>query len=137
MVLNEKEQFLAQDNMNYTPQNATTSVRLSKAIDVVLKNQEEETNRNDSYKKVGKSNFGKVVIKGNVIIENFQATAIALNVTKNVTGEVLKQSDNGSVIKKKNYYTGTNPTSEIKWELNLKPNEKKTVTYEYEVLYNM
>lgn len=137
MVLNEKEQFLAQDNMNYTPQNATTSVRLSKAIDVVLKNQEEETNRNDSYKKVGKSNFGKVVIKGNITIENFQATAIVLNVTKNVTGEVLKQSDNGSVIKKKNYYTGTNPTSEIKWELNLKPNEKKTVTYEYEVLYNL
>lgn len=137
MVLNEKEQFLAQDNMNYTPAGATTSVRLSKAVDVILKNQEEEASRNDSFKKVGKGVFGKVVIKGSVTVENFQETAIALSVTKNVTGEVVKQSDAAQVVKKKNYYTGTNPTSEIKWELSLKPNEKKVLNYEYEVLYNM
>jgi hypothetical protein len=135
LVLNDKEQFLAQDNMNYTPVNASTSVRLSKAVDVVLKTNEEEINRNDNYKKVGKSNFGRVVIKGTITVENFQPISIGLNVTKTLTGEVLKQSDAATVVKKKNYYTGLNPTSEIKWELNVKPNEKKTLTFEYEVLY--
>lgn len=138
MVLNDKEQFLAQDKIEYTPSNAITSVKLSKAIDVILKNQEEETSRNDNYKKVGKSTFGRATLKGTITIENFQETTIELKVTKNLTGEVNKQSDNGNVTKLKNYYyNGINPSSEIKWELNLKPNEKKTLTYEYEVQYNL
>lgn len=138
MVLNDKEQFLAQDKIEYTPSNAITSIKLSKAIDVILKNQEEETSRNDNYKKVGKTNLGRATLKGTITIENFQETAIELKVTKALTGEVSKQSDNGNVTKLKNYYyNGVNPSSEIKWELNLKPNEKKTLTYEYEVQYNM
>lgn len=137
MVLNDKEQFLAQDNMKYTPANASTSIRLSKAIDVVLKNQEEEITRNANFKKIGKKNYGKISIKGSITVENFQDANITLNITKNLTGEVTKQNENGKTIKRKSYYTSENPTSEIKWETSLRPNEKRTFTYEYEVLYAM
>ncbi len=137
MAMNEKEQFLAQDNMNYTPAGATTSIRLSKALDIVTKNQEEEISRNDSFKKIGKSNYGKAVLKGTVTVENFQNTAVTASITKNLTGEVTKQSDGGVVTKKRSYYTAVNPESQLKWDIALKPNEKKTITYEYEVLFGM
>ncbi|MCS6818674.1 MAG: hypothetical protein RMJ53_08385 [Chitinophagales bacterium] len=137
MALNEKDLFLAQDKLSYVPANANASVKISKAVDVVLKNQEEEISRNDSYKKIGRSNYGKVVLKGNIQIENYQEKAIVLNVVKNLTGEITKFSDNAVVVKRKNYATGLNPVSEAKWEINLKPNEKKTITYEYEVIYQL
>lgn len=137
IVLSEKEQFLAQDQLNYTPTNANTTIRLSKAVNIVVKNQEEEVSRNDNFKKIGKSNFGKVLIRGTISVENFQAENTTLSVSKNLTGEVIKQSDSGTVVKKKNYYTSSNPYSEIKWEVILKANEKKTINYEYEVLYNI
>lgn len=137
MVLNEKEQFLAQDNMAYTPAGANADVRLSKAVDIVTKSQEEELSRNDNFKKIGKSSYGKAVLKGTITVENFQAVATTVNITKNLTGEVNKQSDGGVVTKKKSYYTSVNPESQIKWEVALKPNEKRTISYEYEVMYGL
>ena len=137
MVLNEKEQFLAQDNMGYTPAGANTDVRLSKAIDIVTKSTEEEISRNENFKKVGKATYGKAILKGTIIIENFQDVATTVNITKNLTGEVSKQSDGGVVTKKKSYYTSINPESQIKWDVSLKANEKKTISYEYEVMYGL
>ncbi len=137
MVLNEKEQFLAQDNMGYTPAGANTDVRLSKAIDIVTKSVEEELSRNESFKKLGKTTYAKATLKGTITIENFQAVATTVNITKNLTGEVNKQSDGAAVTKKKSYHTSINPESQIKWEVPLKANEKKTISYEYDVLYGI
>jgi hypothetical protein len=53
MVVNEKEQFVAQDELKYTPAGASSNIRLSKAVDIIMKNQEEEKNREDNAKKIG------------------------------------------------------------------------------------
>ncbi len=137
MVLNEKDQFLAQDELKYTPNGATTNVRLSKAIDITMKCVEEEKSKNDNEKKVGKVVYGKIVLKGTITVENFQDKEATISITKNLQGEVLSQTDNGKVSKKKNYYNNLNSDSEIKWEVTLKGNGKKTINYEYEVFYNM
>ncbi len=134
MVVNEKEQFVAQDELKYTPVGATTNIRLSKAIDVIMKNQEEEKAREDNAKKIGKVSYSKVVLKGIVNVENYQGKEATITVTKALTGTVLGQSNDGKVTKK-NSYTYINPASEIKWEVKLAAGEKKTLTYEYEVFF--
>jgi hypothetical protein len=137
MVLNEKDQFLAQDELKYTPNGSNTNVRLSKAIDITMKCAEEEKSKNDNEKKIGKVVYGKVVLKGTITVDNFQDKEVTISITKNLLGEILSQSDNGKVTKKKNYYNNMNASSEVKWEVTLKGNSKKTITYEYEVFYNM
>ena len=134
MVVNEKEQFVAQDEIKYTPVGATTNIRLSKAIDIIMKNQEEEKTREDNAKKIGKVSYSKVVLKGTVNVENYQDKDATITVTKALTGTVLGQSNDGKVTKK-NSYTYINPASEIKWEVKLAAGEKKTLTYEYEVFF--
>lgn len=134
MVVNEKEQFVAQDEIKYTPVGATTNIRLSKAIDVIMKNQEEEKTREDNAKKIGKVSYSKVVVKGTVNVENYQGKDATISVTKVLNGTVLSQSNDGKVTKK-NSYTYLNPASEIKWEVKLAAGEKKTLTYEYEVFF--
>lgn len=134
MVVNEKDQFVAQDELKYTPVGASTNIRLSRAIDIIMKNQEEEKAREDNAKKIGKVSYSKVVVKGTVNVDNYQGKEVTVTVTKNLNGTVISQSNDGKVVKK-NSYNYVNPASEIKWEVKLGANDKKTLTYEYEVFF--
>src|SRR5579864_8689825 len=103
MVLNDKEQFIAQDELKYTPVGSSTSIRLSKAVDIIMKNTEEEKSREDNAKKIAKTNYSKVVLKGTVNVDNYQNKEVTITVTKSMNGSVLSQSDNGKVTKNKSY----------------------------------
>lgn len=134
MVVNEKDQFVAQDQLKYTPVGANTTIRLSKAIDIIMKNNEEEKGRVDNAKKIGKTTYSKITVKGTVTVQNFQAKEVTVAVTKVVDGTVTSQSDNGKATKK-SYYNAINPYTEVKWDVKLGANEKKVLNYEYEVLF--
>jgi hypothetical protein len=134
MVVNDKDQFVAQDELKYTPVGATSNIRLSKAIDIIMKNTEEEKTREDNAKKIGKVNYSKVVVKGTVNVDNYQNKEVTVTITKSLSGTVLSQSNDGAVTKK-NSYNYINPNSEIKWEVKLGANDKKVLSYEYEVFF--
>lgn len=134
MVVNDKEQFIAQDELKYTPVGSSNNIRLSKAIDILMKNAEEEKTREDNAKKIGKVNYSKVVLKGTVNVDNYQSKEVTVTVTKSLTGTVLSQNSDGKVTKK-NSYNYINPASEIKWEVKLGANDKKVLSYEYEVYF--
>ncbi|MBS1617061.1 MAG: hypothetical protein JST76_00975 [Bacteroidetes bacterium] len=133
-IINEKDQFVAQNEITYTPAGSTSTVRLSKAIDIIMKNPEEETNRTDNAKKVGKQTYSSVKIKGTVTLENFQNKEVTVAVTKNTNGEVSTASDGGKITRQKTY-SNINPLTQIKWDVKLAANQKKTVSYEYEVFF--
>lgn len=134
MVITEKEQFLSQDLLKYTPVGGTVDVKLSKAIDIVMRNAEEESQRNDSYKKINSYMYSRVVIKGSVTISNLQNKEATVNVKKFLSGSVLSQSDGGKSTRTGMGYEN-NPNSVIAWEIKMPVNGKKVLSYEYEVLY--
>jgi hypothetical protein len=109
-------------------------VRLSKAIDIIMKNSEEEKTRDDNAKKIGKTNYSKVVLKGTVNVDNFQNKEVTVTVTKSINGTVLSNNAEGKVTKV-NSYNYVNPASNIKWEVKLGANDKKVLNYEYEVYF--
>ena len=133
MVLTEKGQFMAQDQLKYTPTGAVSVIKLSKAIDVVMKNSEEEVTRVDNYKKIGKTTYNKVTIRGTITVENLQPKQVAIDVIKHVNGSVTNNGD--SKVKKQKTYNSVNPYSDMNWTVALNSGEKKTLTYEYEVLF--
>jgi uncharacterized protein Veg len=133
MVVTDKGQFVAQDMLRYTPVGGTASVKLSKAIDILMKNSEEELSRVDNFKKIGRTTYSKVILKGTITIENMQAKAVTVDVTKHVNGTVTVNG--GSSVVKKKMYNSPNPYSDLKFEVTLAAGEKKTITYEYEVLF--
>ncbi|OFX44237.1 MAG: hypothetical protein A2046_07705 [Bacteroidetes bacterium GWA2_30_7] len=133
MVVTEKGQFMAQDQLKYTPTGAVSVIKLSKAIDVVMKNSEEEVTRVDNYKKIGKTTYNKVTIRGTITVENLQPKQVAIDVIKHVNGSVTNNGD--SKVKKQKTYNSVNPYSDMNWTVALNSGEKKTLTYEYEVLF--
>ena len=131
-VLDKDLQPLAQDQLKYTPVSSTVSIQLSRASDLIVKNSEEEGLKSGSTKKYGRETYSKVTINGSVNVENLQDKKITLSVDKNLTADVTDVSDSGKIKKTGKYY-GLNPYTEINWEVLLAANEKKTITYSYDV----
>ncbi len=131
-VQNENLQPLAQDRIKYTPTGANISVQLSKAGDVVVKNKEEEVKKEENVKKIGKTYYNKVTIRGTIYIENLQNKKIFLTIKKDLLANVLSVSDDGKT-EKSGRYSYLNPYINVNWEISCGAKEKKTVTYEYEV----
>lgn len=130
-VVDQDEKPLAQDQIKYTPVNADVLVRLSKAIDVSVKSKDEELSRSEKVKKYNKLYYDKITLKGTVEVTNYLDKPITLSVKKSVNGEVTKAE--GGTTSKSGRYNSLNPFSTIKWEVELKAGEKKTINYEYEV----
>ncbi|MFM7486413.1 MAG: hypothetical protein ACKO13_05760, partial [Cytophagales bacterium] len=87
-------------------------------------------------KKINSYMYSRVVIKGNINISNLQNTEVTVSVKKLLAGTVLSQSDGGKTLKTGIGYD-SNPSSNISWEIKMPVNSKKTLTYEYEVLYRL
>lgn len=130
-VVDQDEKPLAQDQIKYTPVNADVLVRLSKAIDVSVKSKDEELSRAEKVKKYNKVYYDKITLKGSVDVCNYLDKPITLSVKKTLNGEVTKSE--GATVSKSGRYNSLNPFSTIKWEVELKAGEKKTIAYEYEV----
>ncbi|MBL7727924.1 MAG: hypothetical protein JNM68_09565 [Dinghuibacter sp.] len=135
-VLDEKENPLAQDELKYTPSGAESVIRLSKAIDVSAKNEEEVTDMVDNFKKLNKVSYNKASLKGKIKLANYQQKKIKISITKTVVGETGALSHNGTSVKLKLNGNVLNPTSRITWEVELNPGEQQTVSYEYSILVN-
>jgi len=133
MVLTDKGQFMAQDQFKYTPTGAVSIIKLSKAIDVVMKNNEEEVSRVENFKKIGKTTYHKVLLKGTITIENLQPKQVIIDIVKHVNGNVT--NDGASKVKKQKSYNSVNAYSSLSWQVTLNSGEKKTLSYEYEVLF--
>ena len=130
-VVNENEDPIAQDKITYTPINEDVSIKLSKAIDVSVKSKENEIGKDEKARKFNKKTYDKVMLKGTVDIVNSLDKTITLTLKKALRGEVTK-TDGGTVVKP-GRFLDINPISLIKWDIDLKPGEKKTIVYEYEV----
>lgn len=133
-IINSKEQFMSQDKLAYTPIGATTNIRLSKAIDIIMKNMEEESKRTDKAKQIGKQVYSSIILKGTISLENFQTKEVNVTITKGLNGGASTASDGGKISKQKGS-ADVNPYSQIKWDVKLSPTQKRTVNYEYEVFF--
>lgn len=131
-VQDEKLEPLAQDQITYTPVGSTVKVQLSKSPDVLVTNKEQQLKKDDNAKTFKKVVYAKVTIKGSIPIQNLQDKSITLNINKYINGTITEVSDGGE-IKVPGKYSGVNPVSTTEWNIKLAPNEKKTVTYTYEV----
>lgn len=135
-VLDEKENPLAQDELKYVPMGAEGMIRLSKAIDVQAKNEEEVLDVLMNFRKFNKDYYNKASLKGEIRLANFQDKKINITITKMVLGEVYLAEGNGKITRLKGNGSAINPTSSIRWEIELNPGEQRTLTYSYGLLVN-
>jgi hypothetical protein len=131
-VQDKNLQPLAQDQIKYTPVGSKVKVQLAQSPDVKVKNTEEEITSVEKAKKYNNYYYKKVTIKGEIKVENLQPKSAKINVMKHINGDITEASDSGET-KKTGQYTGVNPQSNTEWNVTVGANEKKTLTYSYDV----
>ncbi len=128
LVVNQNGQPLSQAKLSYTPSKGTSEMQLSKAIDVQVKNEEIENDREkSSVKKANNIYYEKVSNAGNILITNYKEKKIKIRVTKSITGVFVSASNNGISKKGK---TG----NDLYWEIEIEAGAKQILNYEYHTL---
>jgi hypothetical protein len=123
-------QVLSQDMIKYTAKTSKSILRLTVAPDVMVKDNEQETERESDIKK-RKIVYDLVTATATIEIKNYKDKEINLKVSRTVTGEMLKTDSDWETKKRTNYYA-INPVNDVTWELKLGKGESKTITYSYQ-----
>ncbi|QUW03743.1 hypothetical protein J8C06_04740 [Chloracidobacterium validum] len=129
-------QPLAQEVLNYTPDGATTSLRLTLATDIRVSRAEQEVKRENDAITINRTTYSIVTIAGTLKLKNYKSTDVRMLVRKNIAGEVLSVSPNGKVERPAQAIQSVNPASRVMWEFPMKAGEEVTLSYRYKVLVN-
>ncbi|WP_291721197.1 hypothetical protein [Bernardetia sp.] len=123
-------QVLSQDMLKYTAKTSKTMLRLTVAPDVLVKDNEQETDRQTNIK-MKKIVYDLVTATATIEVKNYKDKEINLKVSRTVIGEMLKTDSDWETKKRPNYYA-INPINDVTWELKLAKGQSKTITYSYQ-----
>lgn len=123
-------QVLSQDMLKYTAKTSKTMLRLTVAPDIMVKDNEQETERETDIKKK-KIVYDLVTATATIEVKNYKDKEVNLKVSRTIIGEMLKTDSDWETKKRPNYYA-INPVNDVTWELKLSAGESKTITYSYQ-----
>jgi hypothetical protein len=129
-------EVLGQDMMMYTSPEAEATVRITKAMDVRLDDDEEEIERLREDLKIRSGHYDKVTLRGEIQIVNRKPEPITLELCKTLTGEVKTAEGAPKITSLAKGLRAVNPRQRLDWKIELKPGEKKALTYTYTVYIN-
>lgn len=135
-MIMQNGQMIAQDTITYVPNGAEIKLPITQSLDIAstVTEEEESIERGATKDRNGNPVLDLVTVTGKISISNFKDKEINIELTKDVLGEFLQLSDNGSSSKSVRDQSDSNPTSTGKWSLKLAKGAKKEITYSYKVL---
>jgi hypothetical protein len=124
---------VSQDTLPYTPKAASSNLKITIATDIRSSHDEREVARDQNIQRRRNYQYNQVTVEGTLKVKNYKSKEVRLNIRKNIRGEVESQSDEGKSTKLGEAIQTDNPMSRLTWEVALKPNEERVITYRYKV----
>jgi len=131
VLIFEEGRALGQLWLPYTPAGEDAELVIGPAADIRVASAEREVKRvigEGSSKSSGKDDL--ITVEGFLQIENRRKTVAKVEVTRVIVG-TLVASDNNAEVTAHRAQGGPNPRATLKWTLDVKPAEKKILTYKY------
>jgi hypothetical protein len=125
--------ILGQDTLGYTPSGGESTLRITQAVGVKAEQRELETDRRREAAHLYGYSYDLVTVRGELSVANFQDKAIALEITKTLSGELKSAEPNAKPEKLAAGLRRMNGLLKLTWTLDLPAGEQKNVTYTYEV----
>jgi hypothetical protein len=130
----EKDQILGQDILHYTNVGSQTVLKITQALGVKAEEREVETGRELEALRMHGYVYDQITIRGDLRVRSFKAEPITLEVTKTVSGELQSTSPEAETTKLATGLWRVNPTSMLKWTLEVPAGETREISYTYTVL---
>jgi hypothetical protein len=124
---------LSEDLLKYTPKGAKGELPVTAAINVAHGKTEREAERKlKAHHVPNHTYFDQVLLEGELTLHNFEKRAVTINITNPVPGKPLSASDNGQLQADPTKLRLEERIGTIRWTIELKPGEKRTLKYQYE-----
>ena len=125
---------ISQDLITYTPIKGNNSLKLTESSDIKVSQTERESERKTNVRKWGDIQFDKITVDAEIKIKNYKAKDVKMNITRLVSGELLKSSADWKKTDKINYSNYLNKTTAVIWETNVKAGDEKLIKYSYTIV---
>lgn len=134
-VTQKDGEILGQDMLNYTARGAGALVKITKALDIRADSTEEEIARERFALRMPNSGvtYDLVTLKGTLEIKNRKAQDVKLQVSREITGELVESQFNPKITKTAKGLRQVNPRVKLDWDLSLGAGKAVTVTFSYKV----
>ena len=125
---------ISQDLLQYTPRAGSTFLKLTETTDIRIKHAEKETDRENRKFKARDGYFYDLIqVEAQIKIKNHKTKTVRLDIKRDITGEAKKSDEKWLTSERVNLNSKANKTTQVCWELELKPGEEKVITYTYQV----
>jgi hypothetical protein len=125
--------FIGQDVCYYTASGTETTVRITRAMNVVAEQSEVEVKRERNAKNFYGYRYDLVTLKGTLKVLNKTGKRIKLEIKKDLSGEVLETSHDARDVKVAKGLKRVNPRHTLTWEVDMAPGTEEKLSYTYTV----
>ncbi len=129
----QQGRILGQGMLKYTARGGETLVKITQALGIKADELELEIARERNALIHRGSHYDLVTVRGTLTMRSHMDKAVAVKVTKLITGEMQEGSPEAAVVKLAAGLRGVNPHSQLTWELPLPVGEELEITYTYTV----
>ena len=126
-------QFTGQDICYYTAPGTETTIRINRAMNVLAEKVELELERKRNATNFYGNRYDLVKVKGELKLQNRLDKNVTVEITKNLSGEMIESAPKAKDIPTAKGLKQVNPRHILVWEIELKPGQKETLSYTYEV----
>ncbi len=126
-------QFIGQDVCYYTASGTETTIRITRAMNLVAEQNEFEVSRERNNKQFHGYRYDLVTLEGELKVLNKTGKQVTVEAQKQLSGEVLETSDNPKDVKLAKGLKKVNPRHTLTWTIELEPGKEKKLTYKYTV----
>lgn len=130
MVMKDNR-VLGQDTLLYTAPSVETNLKITQALDIQAEVNEFETNRQRNAYEQQRRNYDLVTVKGTIAITNYKSETVTLEISKVLSGDVVSADGDPEINKLAEGLRSVNSTSELKWNLEIKPGVDNKQVFEY------
>lgn len=125
--------LLGQDTLRYTAAGASTTLRITRAIDVAAERAELETTRERGLRPPGGGTYDLVSVEGTLRVTNHRADPITLEVEKLLRGELTANPDEARVETLVEGLRRVNPSLRLEWSVPVAAGATVELRYAYRV----
>lgn len=126
-------EFTGQDVCYYTPPKGETTIRINKALNVIAEQSEIEVDRKRDASVFHGYRYDLVKVRGELKIRNKIDRKINMEISKQLSGEVLESIPKSEDVKTAKGLKQVNEKHLLKWEIKLDAKSEKTISYQYQV----
>lgn len=127
--------FNGQRTCYWTNVGEETRVKVTRSLSIRTASTEElDKARPLECVSVGRRDYSKIYIKGEMKLNNHRKETVKVHVAYNVRGIVENTTDGGRLTLMPGSLTDANPINEIVWTVTLTPGEEKQLSYHYSTL---